>query len=93
MNRPRHAAGVVAVLLLATAAFTPRPQPPLTVFAAASLTDAFQELGDTLRRREPGLRVVFNFAGSTLTVRGFRIPPTGELCTNTWARSSFTSQA
>jgi molybdate transport system substrate-binding protein len=54
----------LAALLLATAAFTPRPQPPLTVFAAASLTDAFQELGDTLRRREPQLRVVFNFAGS-----------------------------
>src|SRR5215472_7004024 len=36
----------------------------LTVFAAASLTEAFRELGDTLERRTPGLRVEFNFAGS-----------------------------
>lgn len=40
------------------------PQPTLTVFAAASLTDAFNELGDTLRRRQPDLRIDFNYAGS-----------------------------
>jgi molybdate transport system substrate-binding protein len=36
----------------------------LSVFAAASLTDAFRELGKTLERRQPGLRIDFNFAGS-----------------------------
>jgi molybdate transport system substrate-binding protein len=36
----------------------------LTVYAAASLTDAFQELGRTLEASHPGLTVRFNFAGS-----------------------------
>jgi molybdate transport system substrate-binding protein len=37
----------------------------LTVFAAASLTDVFGELGDRLRADNPGLDVQFNFAGSS----------------------------
>ena len=36
----------------------------LTVYAAASLTDAFKELGKTLEKRHPQLAVQFNFAGS-----------------------------
>lgn len=36
----------------------------LTVFAAASLTDAFTELGDRLMEENPSLEVRFNFAGS-----------------------------
>jgi molybdate transport system substrate-binding protein len=36
----------------------------LTVYAAASLTDAFRELGRMLEQRHPGLTVMFNFAGS-----------------------------
>jgi molybdate transport system substrate-binding protein len=36
----------------------------LTVFAAASLTHAFTQLGDSLRRRTPGLVITYNFAGS-----------------------------
>lgn len=36
----------------------------LTVFAAASLTESFRELGQLLERRQPGLTVQFNFAGS-----------------------------
>jgi molybdate transport system substrate-binding protein len=36
----------------------------LTVYAAASLTDAFRELGRTLEAAHPGLTVQFNFAGS-----------------------------
>jgi molybdate transport system substrate-binding protein len=39
-------------------------RPTLTVYAAASLTDAFNELADTLKRRQPDLRIDFNFAGS-----------------------------
>lgn len=36
----------------------------LVVFAAASLTDAFQELGRAFEHRHPGVTVQFNFAGS-----------------------------
>lgn len=36
----------------------------LTVFAAASLTDVFTGLGDQLEKKNPGLAVQFNFAGS-----------------------------
>lgn len=37
----------------------------LTVFAAASLTDVFTDLGDQLESDHPGLDVQFNFAGSS----------------------------
>ncbi len=37
----------------------------LTVFAAASLTDVFVQLGDQLEAGNPGLDVQFNFAGSS----------------------------
>lgn len=36
----------------------------LTVFAAASLTDAFSEIGADFSTANPGVTVVFNFAGS-----------------------------
>jgi molybdate transport system substrate-binding protein len=36
----------------------------LTVFAAASLTDAFRDVGQAFERAHPGTRVSFNFAGS-----------------------------
>lgn len=36
----------------------------LTVYAAASLTEAFSDLGDSLQEAHPGLTVHFNFAGS-----------------------------
>jgi molybdate transport system substrate-binding protein len=57
-------------LAIGTGAATRHPAPiraatsTLTVFAAASLTAAFSALGDTLTRRDPGLHVVFDFAGS-----------------------------
>lgn len=37
----------------------------LTVFAAASLTDVFESLGEQLTAEHPGLTVRFNFAGSS----------------------------
>jgi molybdate transport system substrate-binding protein len=37
----------------------------VTVFAAASLTDAFQELGDRFQAANPNSRVAFNFGAST----------------------------
>src|SRR5690606_25555355 len=36
----------------------------LTVFAAASLTDAFTELGDAIMVAYPGITIAFNFSGS-----------------------------
>jgi len=36
----------------------------LNVFAAASLTDAFREIGENFSAANPGTEVVFNFAGS-----------------------------
>lgn len=36
----------------------------LTVFAAASLTDAFNEIGQNFSAAHPGVTVIFNFAGS-----------------------------
>jgi molybdate transport system substrate-binding protein len=38
----------------------------LTVFAAASLTDAFREMGPVFERMNPGARVKFSFAASSL---------------------------
>jgi molybdate transport system substrate-binding protein len=44
---------------------TPHPAPKtLTVFAASSLTDAFQEIGAGFEAAHPGLSVTFNFGGS-----------------------------
>jgi len=40
----------------------------VTVFAAASLTDAFNEIGERFRAANPGARVAFNFAASTQLV-------------------------
>nr|WP_325050753.1 molybdate ABC transporter substrate-binding protein [Actinomadura spongiicola] len=41
----------------------------LTVFAAASLTEAFTELGKTFENGRPGVRVRFNFGGSSSLAR------------------------
>jgi molybdate transport system substrate-binding protein len=43
---------------------TPAPAKTLTVLAAASLTEAFTELGKLFETHNPGVRVVFNYAGS-----------------------------
>jgi molybdate transport system substrate-binding protein len=42
---------------------TPEPR-TLTIFAAASLTDAFTEMGKNFEAANPGVTVVSNFAGS-----------------------------
>lgn len=36
----------------------------LIVFAAASLTEAFTEIGDAFEQKHPGVNIVFNFSGS-----------------------------
>lgn len=46
---------------------SPRPAPPaaqITVFAAASLTDAFTALGQAFQAQHPGTEVILNFGGS-----------------------------
>jgi molybdate transport system substrate-binding protein len=57
---------VLATLGISSIAVRPAPPAPsmLTVYAAASLTDAFRELGRALEAHHPGLTVQFNFAGS-----------------------------
>jgi molybdate transport system substrate-binding protein len=47
-----------------SAAPTTAPAAILTVFAAASLTESFGELGQQFEAQHPGVTVVFNFAGS-----------------------------
>jgi molybdate transport system substrate-binding protein len=42
----------------------PVTQTALNVFAAASLTDAFTEIGENFQTANPGVTVTFNFAGS-----------------------------
>lgn len=65
----RRSIGVVLFLLLVLwrsgAAQTPvRPTGALTVFAAASLTEPFSEMGKRLEAIYPGLKIVYNFGGS-----------------------------
>ena len=42
----------------------PASEQKLTVFAAASLTDAFNEIGDQFKQQNPGVTFDFNYAGS-----------------------------
>jgi molybdate transport system substrate-binding protein len=48
-----------------TATAEPIEDVTLSVFAAASLTDAFTELGQLLEGQQPGTTVLFNFGSST----------------------------
>ncbi len=51
----------------------------LTVFAAASLTDAFNQMGKDLEAAHPGLTVEFNFAGSQALVTQLREGATADV--------------
>jgi molybdate transport system substrate-binding protein len=42
----------------------PRIQGALTIFTAASLTDAFKEMAAEIEKTNPGTKLTFNFAGS-----------------------------
>ncbi len=59
---------LLIVTLIASCALSPqataRPSRTLTVFAAASLIDAFKEIGADFEAAHPGVTVKFNFAGS-----------------------------
>jgi molybdate transport system substrate-binding protein len=58
----KPAAPATAAPTAATA--VPKIQGNLTVFTAASLTEAFKEMGATIEAASPGATVAFNFAGS-----------------------------
>ena len=68
MKRFLYLTLLLAILLAgcapaATASFAPEPR-TLNVFAAASLTGAFTEIGKNFEAANPGVIVTFNFAGS-----------------------------
>lgn len=68
--RPRPVlVSVVAVLGLTAASCgsqdDPDPDPIVVVFAAASLTAAFTEIGDAFEAEQPGTTLRFNFAASS----------------------------
>jgi molybdate transport system substrate-binding protein len=56
LHGPWHTARVSAEV--------PRIQGQLTIFTAASLTEAFKEMGVNIEQANPGTKVFFNFAGS-----------------------------
>ena len=58
---------VLSIVLAFSACGTPSPtvkSETLTVFAAASLTDAFSEIGEAFEKANPGVTIELNFAGS-----------------------------
>jgi molybdate transport system substrate-binding protein len=66
----KRSAAVILALALVTAACgeaseTAAGQIELTVFAAASLTDAFEEIGMAYERDHPGVSIRFNFLASS----------------------------
>jgi molybdate transport system substrate-binding protein len=66
----RLAIGLVAVLAMSGCASASAPSPDtlsgtVTVFAAASLTETFQAIGDAFSAEHPGVTVTFNFGGSS----------------------------
>ena len=58
------------LLLVSVGSGGAQPAPPptgeLTVFAAASLTEAFREIGTKMETTYPGLKVIYNFGGSPM---------------------------
>jgi len=58
---PTTAAPTATLPAAAPTAAAPRT---LTVFAAASLTNAFEEIGNSFEGNNPGVNVTFNFGGS-----------------------------
>ena len=66
--QPRNLLPQLAAVCLLLSACAPVATAPeartLTVFAAASLTDSFTEMGAAFEASHPGAKVVFSFAGS-----------------------------
>jgi molybdate transport system substrate-binding protein len=55
----------VLILVLGLAPVAAQTSETLTVFAAASLTDAFEDLATDFEAANPGVDILFNFAGSS----------------------------
>lgn len=56
---------LLTILLVSCGSNRPAASEELTVFAAASLTDAFNELAEAFEAQHDGVQVVLNFAGSS----------------------------
>ncbi len=56
---------IVMILLVFGSSVQAQQQETLIVFAAASLTDAFEEVGRAFEAENGAVRVIFNFAGSS----------------------------
>ena len=64
MKKTHTLFSLLAVLLFATISRAQDSQ-SLTIFAAASLTNAFQEIGESFKTDHPNTEIVFNFASSS----------------------------
>lgn len=65
----RLAASLAALVALAVSPLSASAQQQLTVSAAASLTDAFREIGARFEAARPGTTVRFNFAASGVLIQ------------------------
>ncbi len=65
-NSPSNASATAPASAATAASTAPKTAftGKVTVFAAASLTDSFNEIGDAFKKANPGVTVEFNFAGS-----------------------------
>jgi molybdate transport system substrate-binding protein len=64
MKKALNIISILFVLLAVSCSAAPKQVTTLTVLAAASLTEPFQEIGARFEDENPGVTVVFNFAGS-----------------------------
>lgn len=65
MNSKLFIVGLLTILLVSCGSNRTAAPQELTIFAAASLTDAFNELAETFAAQHDGVQVVLNFAGSS----------------------------
>jgi molybdate transport system substrate-binding protein len=66
----RNSLLAITALLLVGCGLGSSGEPQLTVFAASSLTDAYEELADAFEAQHPGIDILLNFGGSsTLTTQ------------------------
>lgn len=56
---------VLLLIVFPSSAMTAQPNRTLTVFAASSLTDAFEEIATAFEAANPDVDVIFNFGGSS----------------------------
>src|SRR5262245_11369962 len=56
---------MLVILSLGFTSISAQDSQTLTVFAASSLTDAFNEIGEAFKADHPGVDIVYNFGGSS----------------------------